>query len=145
MTQTALLCGCGTTLNAHNGQQAACALSCVRCLRRARLSRENFAGLRELVLRRDDWQCQVCGEVDAAQLVVHHRRPGDHRLTHLITLCRACHVRVHRTWRPGYGFASIAMLRRLWRESNRDLAEQRLLDLLGQRAGMRQSLLRFDY
>jgi hypothetical protein len=63
-------------------------------------------------------------------LVVHHRRPGSNRLATLITLCRACHPRVHRMWRPRYWFASTPLLRRLWREINPDLPEQRILGLL---------------
>jgi len=65
-----------------------------------------------------------------AKLVVHHRRPGVDRLADLITLCRRCHVRIHRTWRPSFWFLTFELLRRLWREVNRDLAEQRLLALL---------------
>ncbi len=126
-TQRALLCGCGA------------APGCVRCRRRARLSRENFEGLREAVLRRDDWQCQCCGEVERALLLVHHRRPGWNREQWLVTICRACHVRVHLTFRPRFS----GLLRRLWREAHRGLPEQRVLPvLLAERA--RQVPLPFD-
>jgi 5-methylcytosine-specific restriction endonuclease McrA len=122
MQQTSLLCGCGSPDLFRRGL-------CRRCERRARLSREHFDGLREFVLARDGHQCQACGELASDKLLVHHRRPGN-RLPNLLTLCRACHVRVHRTWRPRFGFASVPLLRRLWREANRGLAEQRLLALL---------------
>lgn len=53
-------------------------------------------------------------------------------MRHLITLCRRCHVRIHRTWRPSFVFLTFELLRRLWREVNRNLAEQRLLALLSE-------------
>lgn len=127
--QTALLCGCGVTLTAHDGQQTACALRCVRCARRERLSRENFDGLRELVLQRDGYQCQCCGEVAEARLVVHHRRPGWNRLGWLVTICRACHVRVHLVVRPGY--ACSGLLLTLWREAHRGRPMQKRLAFEG--------------
>jgi hypothetical protein len=120
MTQTALLCGCGSALMLRNGM-------CARCSRRERLSRENFAGLRELVLDRDGYQCQCCGEVDETRLVVHHRRAGFNRLGWLVTICRACHVRVHLTFRPRYGYSGL--LYTLWREAHRGAPLQARLPL----------------
>ena len=48
---------------------------------------------RERVLARDHYLCRVC--LSPAPLVVHHRRPSN-RPSSLITLCRACHTRLHR-------------------------------------------------
>lgn len=115
--QIALLCGCGGDVE------------CRYCARRARLNREHFAGQRELVLRRDGCQCQLCGEPDPRNLVVHHRRPGHNRAKYLVTLCRACHVRVHFTLRPGFGFVSLPFRRTLWRELHPRMAEQRPLPI----------------
>ena len=84
------------------------------------MSEEHFGGLRERVLARDEWHCRVCSSID--QLLVHHRRPGANAMALLITLCRACHLRVHHTRRPAYGFD--ALLRLLWREMHPGLAEQ---------------------
>jgi 5-methylcytosine-specific restriction endonuclease McrA len=120
--QVVLFCGCGCDEFNRQGL-------CEQCARRARLSKENFDGLREAALRRDSYQCQACGELDPTRIVVHHRKPGTNELRHLITLCRRCHAKIHRTWRPPFGF--LDFLRRLWREANADLAEQRLLALLG--------------
>jgi hypothetical protein len=39
-----------------------------------------------------------------------------------VTLCRSCHARVHRTYRPGVSVTGL--LRQLWREANPDIAEQ---------------------
>lgn len=130
MNQTSLLCGCGgdVTLDAHNGQQTACAL-CPYCARRARHNQERFSGNREAVLRRDGYQCQLCGALDAGRLVVHHRRPGHNRTKDLITLCRACHVRVHFTARPSFAFVSHQARRQLWRELHRRAPEQRVLPI----------------
>ena len=112
--QTALLCGCG---RADIHAQGRCS-SCYFAWKRSEL---HFGGLRYRILTRDKWQC-LCGELDSSQIVVHHRRPGVHRERYLLSLCRACHARVHRTYRPLYGFPEF--LRDLWREQNRDLAEQ---------------------
>lgn len=103
---------------------------CARCERRARLNRELFQGEREAVLIRDGYQCQNCGELDARLVLVHHRRKGARDRKYLLTLCRRCHVRVHRTFRPGFHFLANPLLRKLWREANPKLAEQRLLALL---------------
>jgi hypothetical protein len=121
--QTSLLCGCGSSRFSDGG-------ICPVCSRRARLSLEDFGGLREQALKRDGYQCQVCGELDPARLLVHHRAPGVQKLDRLLTLCRGCHARIHHTWRPGWAFLSFALLRRLWRELHRDLPEQRLLAAL---------------
>ncbi len=66
--------------------------------RRIRLAAESYRKLRRLVLERDSWRCQFCGQI--VNLQVHHLRPrsqqGDDKEENLITLCRACHERVHR-------------------------------------------------
>jgi hypothetical protein len=84
-------------------------------------------------LRRDDHQCQVCGELNCGELnptqvIVHHRRPGMNSRKYFITLCRACHVRIHHTTSPGFGFVTMApFLWLLWREMHPSQPEQRLL------------------
>lgn len=54
--------------------------------------------IRKKVFKRDHYQCRVCGDTDA--LTVHHITPrgegGTDDLDNLITLCDACHQRVHR-------------------------------------------------
>jgi len=96
------------------------------------LSRERCNGQREAILRRDHFQCRVCGCPEERQLLVHHRDGASNDPSTLITLCRKCHVRIHRTFRPGWGFLVQSLLRRLWREANQTLAEQRLLSLLAE-------------
>jgi 5-methylcytosine-specific restriction endonuclease McrA len=50
--------------------------------------------IRNKVLRRDDWTCQVCGKSPSGQ--VHHLIPrrsgGSNNLANLTTLCGRCHV-----------------------------------------------------
>jgi hypothetical protein len=50
------------------------------------------------ILRRDGWRCQFCGTL--SNLEVHHREFRSHSGAdfeeNLITLCAACHSRVHR-------------------------------------------------
>lgn len=117
--QESLWCGCGAPLYRRG--------LCRRCLRRERLSRECFGGLRDRILSRDERQCQCCGELEERELLVHHRRPGLNHARLLVTLCRRCHTRIHRTWRPRYGFAGL--LRALWREQHKGWPEQRELSL----------------
>ena len=116
MTQTSLLCGCGG------------AVDCPKCARRDRLSREQFGGEREAVLRRDEYQCQACGEVADFLILVHHRKPGVQTRRWMVTLCRRCHVRAHFLHRPSYAlWLESPLLYALWRELHRKQPEQRLL------------------
>lgn len=87
MTQRALFCECGRNAPAIAGH-------CRPCYFRAYRSASRFAGLREQILARDGRLCQACRETGL--LVVHHRRPGVNELELLVTLCAACHARVHR-------------------------------------------------
>ena len=94
--QCSLFCACGGAVPAIAGL-------CRLCYRRKAHSREKFSGRREEVLERDGYRCRVCGNVD--RIAVHHRRPGLDAADHLITLCGACHARVHkllavRKWLP---------------------------------------------
>lgn len=94
---------------------------CSLCLRRVRLSREKFAGKRELALRADGEACVLCGNFD--DLIVHHR---NRRL--LATLCRGHHARVHHLRRLAYGLDPLFV--RLWRERHRGQPEQLELALV---------------
>jgi hypothetical protein len=84
--QRALFCSCGNL--------PAIAGLCRRCYARAAQSRRRFAGNRDAVLTRDGRRCQACGGRE--WLAVHHRQPGCHDVALLITLCAACHARLHR-------------------------------------------------
>ena len=86
--QPSLFCGCGDALPALRGL-------CRRCYWRSRNSCRRFGGRRERVLARDGFGCAVCGSRE--HIVVHHRRPGNHDPRMLVSLCAACHARVHRT------------------------------------------------
>jgi 5-methylcytosine-specific restriction endonuclease McrA len=63
-----------------------------------RLDPESYEGLRQQILRRDGWRCQFCGTM--SNLEVHHREFRSHSGAdsdeNLITLCTACHTRMHR-------------------------------------------------
>jgi hypothetical protein len=62
-----------------------------------RLHGEHYRGLREGVLRRDGWRCQICGS--ATNLTVHHQQyrshSGEDLEQNLITLCTDCHSVEH--------------------------------------------------
>ena len=65
---------------------------------RLRLDFLPYESLRQQILRRDGWRCQSCGTM--SNLEVHHREFRSHSGAdseeNLITLCTACHTRVHR-------------------------------------------------
>jgi ATP-dependent DNA helicase RecQ len=62
-----------------------------------RLDPESYETLRQQILRRDGWRCQLCGTM--TNLEVHHQQfrshSGDDSEQNLITLCTACHASVH--------------------------------------------------
>jgi ATP-dependent DNA helicase RecQ len=63
-----------------------------------RLDPVPYETLRQQILRRDGWRCQSCGAM--SNLEVHHREFRSHSGAdseeNLITLCTACHARMHR-------------------------------------------------
>jgi 5-methylcytosine-specific restriction endonuclease McrA len=66
-------------------------------LKRARLDPGAYEELRQQILRRDGWRCQLCGAL--SNLEVHHKefrsQSGDDSEENLITLCAECHGRIH--------------------------------------------------
>jgi 5-methylcytosine-specific restriction endonuclease McrA len=64
---------------------------------RLRLDPQAYERLRQLVLRRDGWRCQLCGTME--NLEVHHKkfrsRSGQDTGENLVTLCTKCHAHVH--------------------------------------------------
>jgi 5-methylcytosine-specific restriction endonuclease McrA len=64
---------------------------------RLRLDPELYEQLRKQVLRRDGWQCQICGS--RQNLQVHHEQlrsqQGSDDDSNLITLCAGCHKGLH--------------------------------------------------
>jgi 5-methylcytosine-specific restriction endonuclease McrA len=67
-------------------------------LPRLRLDLVSYEILRQQVLHRDGWRCQWCGAM--SNLEVHHKEfrshTGDDSEENLITLCTACHHKIHR-------------------------------------------------
>lgn len=68
-------------------------------------SREVNAWIRQKVLERDNYTCQICGAGIETQLHVHHIEPvalnpmEQLDKENMITLCKKCHINVHR--QPG--------------------------------------------
>ena len=66
-------------------------------LPRVRLDPVTYETLRQQVLRRDGWRCQMCGV--GTNLEVHHQQfrshAGHDSEENLITLCVACHTVMH--------------------------------------------------
>ena len=50
--------------------------------------------LRRKVLDRDGWRCRKCSRPGA--LEVHHTQPGNDDPDTLLTVCRGCHIEIHR-------------------------------------------------
>ena len=63
-----------------------------------RLEPDVYERLRNRILRRDGWRCQLCGAM--SNLEVHHKnfrsQSGDDSESNLVTLCATCHASVHR-------------------------------------------------
>jgi 5-methylcytosine-specific restriction protein A len=64
---------------------------------RLALERDDYQELRQEVLSRDGWRCQICGTL--RDLEIHHIQKrsdlGSDAAENLITLCFACHHRQH--------------------------------------------------
>jgi 5-methylcytosine-specific restriction endonuclease McrA len=62
-----------------------------------RLDPASYERLRQQVLRRDGWRCQVCGTM--SNLEIHHKEfrshSGNDSEDNLVTLCSACHHQIH--------------------------------------------------
>lgn len=59
-----------------------------------------FSGNKYKILERDNYTCQICG--NTTQLVVHHKDDSgqsdnpNNDMDNLITLCRRCHINIHK-------------------------------------------------
>jgi 5-methylcytosine-specific restriction endonuclease McrA len=101
---------------------------CSVCYSLKRQDQEYFGGLREKVLERDGYRCRVCDASgrDKRSIIVHHRVPGKSVLALMISLCPACHAKVHRT-RVVIRLMP-ALLLGFWRELHPKGHEQTALD-----------------
>lgn len=63
-----------------------------------------FSGVRQQILERDGYKCQLCNSQE--KLVIHHKDGTTNRKSeknanneplNLITLCRSCHILVHKS------------------------------------------------
>jgi hypothetical protein len=121
--QLALSCPCG------NNKILALGL-CATCYTLKRQDEERFGGLREDVLRRDNYRCRVCGASGHGKrsIVVHHRKAGVSELALMIALCLGCHAKVHHT-KMVIGKTPVKpLLLGLWREQHPDGQEQGFLN-----------------
>ncbi len=72
---------------------------CAVCYTLRRQDEEYFGGLREKVLERDGYRCRVCEAPGSGKrsIIAHHRVQGKSVLKLMISLCPACHAKIHRT------------------------------------------------
>ena len=122
LAQLAMVCRCGRDKILALGL-------CATCYTLKRHDDEYFGGLREAVLERDGYACRVCGASgrDKRSITVHHRVPDVSKLHLMISLCPACHAKVHRT--KAVLSELPALLLELWREQHPNGQEQFMLDL----------------
>lgn len=114
-------CRCGRERVLANGM-------CATCYTLRRQDEEHFGGLREAVLERDGYCCRVCGASGRGKrsITVHHRKPGRSVLHLMISLCPACHAKVHRT--KTVMSEMPPLLLELWREQHPKGHEQTTLN-----------------
>ena len=66
--------------------------------KRTGLNPRQWIGIRRAVLDRDGYRCRLCGR--AGRFEIHHLTPvaagGGNELENLATLCRHCHLEIHR-------------------------------------------------
>lgn len=119
--QRVMHCPCGKTKVLALGL-------CGTCYSLKRQDDEHFGGLREAVLERDGHRCRVCNASGRGKrsIVVHHRVPGKSVLNLMVSLCPACHAKVHRT--KAVLSAMPPFLLDLWREQHPKGHEQVQLD-----------------
>jgi len=62
-------------------------------------NKERFNGIKEQILKRDNYKCMVCNSIN---VMVHHidgnnfqKEIPNHNIDNLITLCRSCHSSLH--------------------------------------------------
>ena len=124
-TQGSLYCRCGREKIRANGH-------CATCYTLRRYDTQHFGGLREQVLERDGYCCRVCGASgrDKRSIVVHHRLPGKSLLRLMVSLCPACHAKVHHT--KAVMAPLPPFLLELWREQHPEGHEQIALDFRSQ-------------
>lgn len=71
-------------------------------------NKERYNGYYYIVLKRDECKCRLCGSIE--NLCVHHidgfseEKPQNSEANKMITLCRSCHIRIHR--REGFDIPS---------------------------------------
>ena len=107
--QRSMHCQCGRTRVLAHGM-------CAVCYTLRRQDEVYFGGLREKVLERDGYRCRVCDASgrDKRSIIVHHRVPGKSLLHLMISLCPACHAKIHRT--KAVVRLMPPLLLKLWRE-----------------------------
>lgn len=74
----------------------------------------NWEELKQVVKKRDNYQCQPCKESNPSYIHVHHILPlsrgGNNELANLITICEKCHVERHLNRQATLGERSISFL-----------------------------------
>lgn len=79
----------------------------------------NWENIRQIVLKRDEYKCVICGISDTS-LDIHHIHPkyfgGSHEVSNLISLCRRCHTIHHIDLQVKLGRRIISGMNRLFKK-----------------------------
>jgi 5-methylcytosine-specific restriction endonuclease McrA len=88
---------CGISFAKKRSNHYCCSAKCRRAVRGSA-----WRWVREAVLIRDQDTCQTCEATDCP-LDAHHKTPlcygGTNDLDNLVSLCKPCHHKEHRTWK----------------------------------------------
>jgi hypothetical protein len=119
--QIAMHCACGRPGIVAHGL-------CATCYTLKRQDDAYFGGLREAVLKRDNYTCRGCAAPGRTKrsITVHHRVPGVSKLHLMISLCPACHAKVERTKMVLAEMNPVLLM--LWREQHPNGQEQLFMD-----------------
>jgi 5-methylcytosine-specific restriction endonuclease McrA len=105
-----LVCGTEFEISITNRTKKYCSDDCSNKAERLFGSKKNadldyknkirFSGKKYEILIRDNYECQICG--NKSQLVIHHKDHSgkedepNNDSDNLVTLCRKCHINIHR-------------------------------------------------
>ena len=109
-TKTCLVCGKEFEVRQQYRKQIYCSKQCLNKSEKLYGGKQErdldyknqirFSGNKYKVLERDNYTCQICG--NTTQLVVHHKDDSgqsdnpNNDMDNLITLCRRCHINIHK-------------------------------------------------
>jgi len=53
--------------------------------------KNSFGGMRDVIFKRDNNECQICGQKEGLEIHHWNKKKTDNSYWNLLTLCRSCH------------------------------------------------------